>query len=408
MKFSRTNIEALTLPEGEDDRIEWDPDLPGFGVRFRRAADRTVTKNWRVQYRVGSQQRSQSLGDIRKVTLEDARKIARQIFARVELGIDPGAERDAGRRAQPAAALTLGSVAERYLLAKKATLRPNTFAASTRYFGDHWAPLHHQPIGAVTRAQIAARLQELTQERGPVAASRARCDLGTLFSWAMREGLCEANPVAMTNDPAAGRRGRDRVLAYEELRAILRACGDDDFSRIIWLLALTCCRASEIGDLQWGEISFETGAMTIPGARIKNHREHVLSLPEAALAILRPIPRRPNNDFVFGKSGFSAWSYSKMMLDARIARVEGSPLAPWVVHDVRRSAATHMAELGVQPHIVEAVLNHQGGHKRGIAGIYNRAAYTAEKKTALALWADKLRSVVDNQESNVTLLPKRA
>ena len=68
----------------------------------------------------------------------------------------------------------------------------------------------------------------------------------------------------------------------------------------------------------------------------------------------------------------------------------------WVIHDLRRTAATHMAEIGIQPHIIEALLNHVSGHKAGVAGIYNRAAYSSEKKAALEKWADHIRSIVDD------------
>ena len=88
MKFTKEALAALALPAGKPDHIEWDEALPGFGVRLRGS-----TKPWVVQYRAGTQQRRESLGDVRKVGLEDARKIARQRFAQVELGGDPAADR---------------------------------------------------------------------------------------------------------------------------------------------------------------------------------------------------------------------------------------------------------------------------------------------------------------------------
>ena len=121
MRFTKQTIEALQLPAGKSEHIVWDDGLPGFGVRVR-----ATSKAWRIQYRVGRLQRSESLGDIRKVVLEDARRIARQRFAMVELGRDPSAERDSARRAQAEAELTLGATIGRYLASKQEILRPST------------------------------------------------------------------------------------------------------------------------------------------------------------------------------------------------------------------------------------------------------------------------------------------
>jgi integrase len=109
-------------------------------------------------------------------------------------------------------------------------------------------------------------------------------------------------------------------------------------------------------------------------------------------------------DFVFAHGGFRSWSYGKQQLDARLAA--GVQLEPWTVHDLRRSVATGMAEIGIQPHIVEAVLNHVSGHKAGIAGVYNRATYEKEKKVALATWADHLLVAVEGRADKI--VPLRA
>ena len=195
MKLTTAVVADLALPPGKGDHIEWDDTLPGFGVRLRGRS-----KGWVVQYRFGRQQRRESLGDVRKVKLDDARRIARQRFAQVEMGTDPAAEREVAT----AAALTLAAAADRYLGARRDRMRPNTYKAAERYFGVYWKPLHDRPLVAIKRADVAVRLQELTQAHGRTAAARARDYLSAMFSWAMREGLCEANPVLATNDPAAG------------------------------------------------------------------------------------------------------------------------------------------------------------------------------------------------------------
>jgi Arm DNA-binding domain/Phage integrase central domain len=272
MRLTKDAITALTLPSGKADHIEWDSDLPGFGVRLRGGS-----KSWCVQYRVGQRQRRESLGDVRKVKLEDARKIARQRFAQVELGVDPAAEREQAS----ARALTLGAIIARYLDARRDVLRPNTLKAAQRYFAEHWRPLHSRSLDTIKRADVAARLQEVTKAYGRTSAARARDNLSALFSWAMREGLCESNPVMATNDPTEGMQARDRVLSDDEVRVVWNACQEDDFGRIVRLLLLTGCRREEIGGLKWSEVNLAAGVMIIPGTRTKNHRTLELTLPRS-------------------------------------------------------------------------------------------------------------------------------
>ena len=171
-EFTKDAVAALVLPTGKADHIEWDDTLPGFGVRLRGKG-----KRWVVQYRVGAQQRRESLGDVRKVNLDDARKIARQRFARVELGVDPVAERQSAN----ASAVTLGVVIARYLDAKQDVLRPSSYKAAKRYLEEHWKPLHGRALEAIRRADIAARLQETSRQYGRTSAARARDNLSALY-----------------------------------------------------------------------------------------------------------------------------------------------------------------------------------------------------------------------------------
>jgi integrase len=403
VKLSKQKVDALVRSTKKDDYVEWDDDLPGFGVRLRGD-----NKTYLVQYRVGAQQRRESLGDVRKVTLEHARKAARQRFAKLELNIDPRAERARAHAKAAAARRTLGVVAERYLDAKKASLRSSTYREAQRYFTVHCSPLRDRPIEAIQRADIAAWLQDLIKARGSVAAARARANLSALYSWAMREGLCDLNPVIATNNPEAGKRSRERVLSLAELAIIWKACRDDDFGRVVKLLMLTGCRRREIGELKWSELDFDRRTMTIAGARTKNHCTLMLTLPQVAIDLLRSISRRDGDDNVFagGAPGFTAWSYATRLLNARIVAAQGKPLPDWTLHDLRRATATHMAddEIGIQPHIIEAVLNHISGHKGGPSGIYNRARYARETATALQLWSEHLLAAVEGRKRKIVPL----
>ena len=88
-------------------------------------------------------------------------------------------------------------------------------------------------------------------------------------------------------------------------------------------------------------------------------------------------------------------SKSKTRLDARVLKA-GSTIRPWRLHDLRRECAIRMAETGILPHVIEAVLNHVSGHREGGAGIYDRATYQKEKREALYEWADYVLRLPDN------------
>jgi integrase len=400
MKFTTDAIAMLTLPAGKEEHFEWDDTLPGFGVRLRGNS-----KRWVVQYRVGGKQRRESLGDVRRVTLDDVRKIARQRFAKVELGVDPAAERAQAREQAAALGLTLAVVAERYLEAKRERLRPGTYQQAELHFTQHWAPLRSRPIGAIARADVAARLQELIKARGRISAAHARGNLSALYNWAMREGICESNPVVATNDPDAGVLPRDRVLDDSELATIWRACDDGDAGRITKLLLLTGCRREEISGLRRSEIDLASGVMTIPGERTKNGRALTLPLPPLALEVLQAVPLQEGQEFVFGRRGrpFSSWSTAKLKLDARIAIATGKVLAPWILHDLRRTFRTGLGRLGVVPHVAELAINHVKG---GVEAIYDRYRYQSEIKAALALWAAHVAALVEGRDA--TVVPLRA
>jgi integrase len=396
IRFTDAYVRRLALPAGKTDHIAWDPDLPGFGVRLR-----TAKASYVVQYRVGTDQRRKGLGDVRKVTLEDARGIARKRFAQVELGIDPDAEEEKRRTDQAADALTFEKVAELYLAAQLArleadTLRRNTYIAEERYLRRHCTSFHGKPVSKVTFEDVAKLIRKLVKEHGATSAARARGALSSFFAWSMRQGIgVKANPTIGTDNPVYGKAPRDRVLNDDEIRIIWRNCADDDFGRIVRLLLLTACRRDEIGGLRWSEIDLANAKLVIPKERTKPKRALELTLPQTAVAILESVRRRNSRDTLFGggASGFCAWSYSSMALGARITAADGKALAPWRLHDLRRTVRTRLGKLGVLPHIAELVLNH-AGHKSGIGGVYDHHDYEPEITAALAKWEAHLLAIL--------------
>jgi integrase len=358
-------ITIRTVTALQPGQVIWDESVKGFGCRKQRQRATYILK-----YRAAGRQRFHTIGPHGSPwTPELARKEARRLLGLVAGGKDPA----------PAGRDSLGEIATDYLRYAQTKLRPSNFKNVERKLRDCWSPLAGASIYKITRRQVTAQVAVLAQERGPVAAARARSALSAMFNWALREGYeLASNPVVGSNRPAE-RPSRARVLSDDELRKIWQACGDDDYGRIVRLLALTGQRREEVGGLRWSEIDSAAALWTIPAERTKNSRTHTIPLPQFALSLLPPGNGR---EWVFGigKRGFQGWSFAKAALDAR------AQIADWHLHDLRRSCATGMAELGVLPHVVEAVLNHVGS-RAGVAGIYNRATYAKEMRAALERWA---------------------
>jgi integrase len=398
MKLTQRTIANLPLPEdrGKEDVLYFDDALTGFGIRFRRGKP-----VWIVQYRIGRQQRRMTLAAVVRVPVEQARAKAKTLLAQAALGTDPQAEKIRGKAK---ANVTLGAVVAAYLEAK-AALRPNSVRMNERYLRRLWAPLHKLPIAEISRADIAARIRRISNDHGAVTASRARATLSAAFSWAMREGYpIEQNPVIYTNPPDAPP-PRDRVLSTEELVEVWQACDDDSYGRIVKLLICTAARRQEVGSMCWSEI--KDGVWTIPAIRTKNKRAHSIPILGLATDIIASVPQLVGRDFLFGLGprGFRKWASGSLNEHINKARQESGngPMPRWILHDIRRTVATRMADIGVEPHIIEACLNHQGGHKAGVAGIYNRSRYEAGIRAAFERWDTELRAILEGERNVVPL-----
>lgn len=399
MRLTRQVVSRVVIPAGKQELILFDEDMPGFGVRLRAGGKRT----WIIQYRVGVKQRRLTLAAVEKLDAEKARQEAKIRLAKVTLGADPQSEKT---EAKLRAGVTLGAVADRYLQSHAAPrLRPRTLLELKRHLNVHWAPLRRVSVHRIHRSDVAIRLAEIVDESGPIAVNRARAALSALFTWAMREGIADTNPVVGTNRIGV-ERSRDRTLSDAELRVIWNACRGDAYGKIVRLLMLTGQRREEVGGMRWDELDLKAGLWRIPGDRTKNHRAHEVPLAAPAYEILSGVPSAHGRMTIFGEreSSFQGWSKAKKALDRRIAD-SGTSISNWRLHDLRRTVATRMGDLGIQPHIVEAVLNHVSGSKAGVAGVYNRSLYTPEKRTALARWAEYIRSIVEGDGQKI--LPLR-
>jgi integrase len=398
--LDRATVAKLTKLSDADGSPYWDSELKGFGLRLHVDANNKLLRSFVIQYRFGNRQRKINLGDAAKITVKQARDKAKEHFAQITLGVDPAEVKEEQRRAS--AALRFDNAVSQYLDQQEKRLRLASFKNCKLYLtgSQYFANLHGMPVNEITRSHVSTAIDKIASRGTTVTASRCRAWLSGFFVWCLERGHADSNPVIDSATVKASP-PRDRVLSDDELRAVWNACGDDSFGKIVRLLILTGCRRQEIGGLRWSEIDLDNGTLTIPGSRTKNKRAHTLPITEAMREIIESVPRQIDRDWLFGEraEGFTGWN---SMLTFN------SGVKDWTLHDLRRTVATGMANLDVDPHIVEAALNHASGHKAGVAGTYNRAKYVPQIARAFALWCDHVASVVDGRGRKVVSFKRTA
>ena len=255
------------------------------------------------------------------------------------------------------------------------------------------------------------------------ARGRSMADaLGTMFGWLLEHRRIKVDPSIGIHRPGPPK-ARDRVLNVktdirnaDELRWFWNACdvAGYPFGDLCKLLLLTGSRREELARMTWGELNDDMSILRLSGNRTKNHVPHDVPLSVLARGILNHAPRI-SDTYVFStnsRSPISDFSKYKARLDALMLEEARNELgkkavvAPWRLHDLRRSAATGMAGIGVVPHVIEACLNHISGAKASIAGVYNREKYEPEKRAALDRWAGYIDGVVSGRADN-TIVPIR-
>jgi integrase len=175
---------------------------------------------------------------------------------------------------------------------------------------------------------------------------------------------------------------RDRYLDAEEMTKFWSACDEVGWpvGPIFRLLLLTGQRESEVGEMEWRELNLPERIWTIPGSRTKNGKQHIVHLSDLAVEIIQALPQINGSKWVFttnGKGPFTNYDYGKKRIQRHMR------VTDWRPHDLRRTATTVMAEIGVAPHVADRVLNHQSGTISGVAAVYNRFQYLEERKVAL-------------------------
>ena len=384
----------------------FDATEPGFGVRVTTDGKRVFL----FQYRAGKAVRRHRIGVWGQggLTTTKARKEAERLRGRVHTGQDPVADKRALRLAEAAAetAALSQAAADAFTFSRLVTAWETKGLAGRRpsYIGDATARLRKyleswadRPAASITRAEAIRAIDKIEAERGTISARRSMAYARACYGWAIKRDLLEANPFKGIAPP--GRENpRERVLTDEEVRAIWRASASLDLipSAFVRLLLLTLQRVNEVAGMRWDELADDRSTWTIPASRAKNGKTHLVHLASIARTILAGLPHMEGNPLVFSGrrgGGLAGFSHRKAALEAAISKerseggVQPPKLPDWRFHDFRRTGVTMLANMGVAPHVADKLLNHITGTIQGVAAVYQRAEFLAERKAALEAWA---------------------
>jgi integrase len=344
------------------------------------------------------------LGEFPQIGIAAAREAARVMRADVLAGRDPVEEarqQRAMRRDAKAGIGTLRALLDEYAVGPGKELRSGKecYGRVSHVFSIHL----DEPLQALTRAGLWATATKHAR-KAPHSASAAVRYLRPILKWASKRGLVASECPAIET-PAKPSRRRERALSEDELRPLLRALREIDspYARAMRFMLLTVARREEVCSAIWRDVDVQTKVWTIPQAKAKNGREHRVPLSTQALELLGK-PGRPGALLFPSSEGgrLSNWDRETKRVLLKLGLAERDlgtkkirlrrDTQRWHRHDLRRTGATMLGEMGEMPHVIEAALNHVSIHSP-IAAVYNQARYRPQVAAALQRLADRLDAI---------------
>lgn len=392
MPAGLTDAKLKGIKPPAEGRAEYsDDNVPGLRLRVSSKG----TKTFILRKRHGSKVHNITLGTYgQRFGLADARRKARTLLSDLESGKLPPTP----QRRSNGTTTTIRAMMPAYLASKE---RLRTHAEIKRVAERYILPeLGDRLADGVTRGEITAFVDKIAT-KAPVMARAAHAQLSAFYTWALpRLDRLLGNPCRDAGRPAKPK-PRDRVLTDAELRALWQFADAEPlpWGPAVKLLMLTGARRAEVFAANRAEFDLTAREWTIPADRAKNGRPHIVPLSAAAAGVVQAIPALEDSEKLFparsrpenGPSGISkAVLRAQVAVNIALGRESGEH---WTLHDIRRTVATGLQRLGVRFEVTEAVLNHISGAKGGIAGVYQRHDWKAEKRAALEAWAVELRSI---------------
>jgi integrase len=368
------------------DIIVWDEDVTGFGLKVTPAG----RKSFMIQYRsLDHVERKLKIGDCSTMKPDEARDIARDMLTEVRKGGDPAKARKAKRASRGEG--TINELFDDYKAHKKAEGRRSSGEIERIFNHDILPELGKRKPEEVSTQEVSKFLDKIAV-RSPSMAWAVRRQLSAFYSWAiphLPHGT--ANPVTYASKPPK-LKSRDRVLSNDELKSLWKAveAERDPWRTALKLLILTGQRREEVLSADWKEFDLRKRVWTIPAARAKNGKAHVVPLSGAVVKLLEALPSRAGRLFPRGTGIVSR--AAKRIRDAM------GDVPHWTWHDLRRTVATGLQRLKVRLEVTEAILNHVSGSRAGIVGVYQRHDWAQEKREALSKWAQAVDRIVSEKQ----------
>jgi integrase len=430
VKLTDAAVKRLTAPKSS--RIDYfDAAFPGLALRVTGPADqRPERKSWTYFYRHGGKQRRLTFEPgYPALSLADARQEATRAQLQIRAGTDPAEQKAQAREAASRAPDTIANVVETFIRLdlERRNRAPRYITETRRIFRNHVLPRWaERDIKSITRRDVIDLLDQVMDRGtvakgvdgkrrklsgGPIIANRTLASIRAMLNWGLRRGMIDATPAALVEAPGE-ETPRERTLTAHEVLAVWDGGFrlGYPFGPFFQLALILGQRREEVARMRWADIDLEAAIWMLPAEATKAGRSHVVPLAPLATNILRALPRKADatgkaSSYVFTTSGaapIGGFSRAKLRIDQVIAEVrDGEALAPWTIHDLRRTAATEMARLGVSRFIISKVLNHSD---RSVTGIYDRHAYLVEKRDALETWASHLGNLTRPPSANVVPL----
>ena len=390
IKMTKSNIDAL--PIGKSDIVYWDVGRPGFGVKVTPKGRKVFV----VLYRTGgagTRLRKYTIGPYGQVTLHQAQVAAQKVFTAKLEGRDLAAEKRQAK--QRVVADRVDDLLEAYIAQHVSQRRSGGEISRLlrREIGKAWGS---RSIHEITKRDVVEVIAAIEQRGAPIAANKTLKTLKTFLRWCVGRAVLDQSPADGIPLPTK-EISRDRILVDDELARVITASRKigGQYGGIVELLALTAQRREEVACASTDELDIEQRIWTLPKGRTKNGKPHIVHLSNEAIVVLN----RANKigPFVFSIDGakpFQEFSRAKRELD------ELSEVTGWRLHDLRRTCVSGMARLGIPPHVADKILNHQSGTISGVAAVYQRHDFLAERKDALERWGAHVRKILTDASSD--------
>ncbi len=368
-------IQGLRTAKVQEDF--YDTLLPGFGVRVGKGGGRSFF----VRYRGSGKNRRVVLGSYPAVTLSAARDKARALMGEVARDLDPARklEEDRGE-------ITFGELAATYL-DRHARAKKRTWKEDERILERELLPAWRGiKADSIRKAELLAALEQIVDRGAPIMANRTLAVVRKIYNWGLSRDLVETSPCLGVARPA-DETTRDRVLSGAEIKALWAAWDQENraIGAALMILLLTAQRLGEVTGMRWSQL--EGDLWTLAADSTKAKRVHVVPLSRQARALMESLPREPGSDWVICSPRKADSGLFPASLGHAARRMQEKLGFDWRVHDLRRTAATHMARLGADRLVVSRILNHADP---SVTGVYDRYSYVEEKRRALQAWADEL------------------